>query len=268
MSYSPTAVVSGPSIPLNGLEIYYDFSNPKSYPGSGNTVYNLGAYKNVNATLSGSIAGGLPTFVSDGLSSHVTFVASNEQFMFYTLPTWGPSFTNISVFSSITSPTWSLANNEIGEMGGIRWLASGATTTNGFIISTYPGPGGGSSSYMAVEAISGTTLYYTNDIYVTPASILVPNLYYQGYDHSTGHWLAGNNDNIFDFTGGTPLPGRGTKNNSPVYFSRLDPRLFSIAGDRFTNAKLYLHMLYNRKLSASEINMIYRYLKTRMNTLP
>ena len=69
-TYLPTS-----SIVNQGLSVYYDFSNPNSYPGSGTTVYDLSGYGN-NGTLTNG-----PTFsttnggalVFDGVDDYVQF---------------------------------------------------------------------------------------------------------------------------------------------------------------------------------------------------
>jgi len=71
--YLPTS-----SIVNQGLSVYYDFSNPNSYPGSGTTVYDLSGYGN-NGTLINS-----PTFstdsggalVFDGVDDYVQFTST------------------------------------------------------------------------------------------------------------------------------------------------------------------------------------------------
>lgn len=66
----------GPRIPTQDLSLFFDPGNPKSYSGSGNTIYDLSGNGN-NGTLSGS-----PTFtngymVYDGTDDHIT-VTSNQ----------------------------------------------------------------------------------------------------------------------------------------------------------------------------------------------
>jgi len=71
--YLPTS-----SIVNQGLSVYYDFSNPNSYPGSGTTVYDLSGYGN-NGTLTNG-----PTFstdsggalVFDGVDDYVQFTST------------------------------------------------------------------------------------------------------------------------------------------------------------------------------------------------
>jgi hypothetical protein len=71
--YFPTS-----SIVNQGLSVYYDFSNPNSYPGSGTTVYDLSGYGN-NGTLTNG-----PTFstdsggalVFDGVDDYVQFTST------------------------------------------------------------------------------------------------------------------------------------------------------------------------------------------------
>ena len=56
-----------PKIMTDGLTLYYDAANPKSYPGSGSTVYNL-ADKTKNGTITGATWNSNGYFYFDGTS--------------------------------------------------------------------------------------------------------------------------------------------------------------------------------------------------------
>lgn len=256
-----TGLVFGSGIPLSGLTVYYDFSNPNCYPGSGTTINNLASYSNIAGNLSGSLAGGTPAFTLDGSKSYISFVSSSEQYMYYTIPTFGPSFTNISIYASPTS-AW----DGEGDIGGARWGHEGlsATTSNGFVQQAYPGP---STTTQAVEYVPVSPGYvnYTDYGFPTPSSITTPHFYFHGYDNSNGYYMTGYDNAITETTSVPPLANRATKNDTKVYFSRLDPRQAGAFGPRFTSTKIYLHMLYNRKLSISELTLIYKSLKNRFN---
>jgi hypothetical protein len=58
------AVFAGPKIVENGLILYLDAANEKSYPGSGTTWFDLSG-QNADA-----IAASLPDFVSNGAQSY------------------------------------------------------------------------------------------------------------------------------------------------------------------------------------------------------
>jgi len=63
-----------PSIVLDGLVLYLDAANPKSYPGTGTTWYDLsgnGAH---------AIAESLPTFISNGPQSYFDFNGTSNEF--------------------------------------------------------------------------------------------------------------------------------------------------------------------------------------------
>ena len=62
------------SIVRDGLVLYLDAANPKSYPGSGTTWFDLSGQ---NAD---SVATVLPTFISDGPQSHWVFNGTNNEF--------------------------------------------------------------------------------------------------------------------------------------------------------------------------------------------
>jgi hypothetical protein len=72
-TYYPTS-----SIVNQGLSVYYDFSNPNSYPGSGTTVYDLSGYGNngilTNGPTFSTDSGGALVF--DGVDDYVQFTST------------------------------------------------------------------------------------------------------------------------------------------------------------------------------------------------
>jgi len=72
-TYLPTS-----SIVNQGLSVYYDFSNPNSYPGSGTTIYDLSGYNNngtlINGTSYSTTNGGALVF--DGVDDYVQFTST------------------------------------------------------------------------------------------------------------------------------------------------------------------------------------------------
>ena len=72
-TYYPTS-----SIVSQGLTVYYDFSNPNCYPGSGTTIYDLSGYNNngtlINGTSFDTTSGGALVF--DGVDDYVQFTST------------------------------------------------------------------------------------------------------------------------------------------------------------------------------------------------
>jgi hypothetical protein len=67
-----------PSIVRDGLVLYLDAANPKSYPGSGSNIYNL-ANENITATLEGSYSFGNGTIFIENKSTVATSNLSHVQ---------------------------------------------------------------------------------------------------------------------------------------------------------------------------------------------
>jgi hypothetical protein len=71
-----------PSIPTSGLVLAWDAANPKSYPGSGATIYDLSGNNN-NGTLVNT-----PGYVKSATASTnvITFTAASQQWMYSATP--------------------------------------------------------------------------------------------------------------------------------------------------------------------------------------
>ncbi len=68
------ATYYGPSVVTNGLILYLDAANRKSYPGSGPIWYDLSSNGNHGFIMPGDLA---PAFVSSGAQSHFSFSGTN-----------------------------------------------------------------------------------------------------------------------------------------------------------------------------------------------
>ena len=88
-----------PNIVRDGLVLYFDAANTRSYSGSGNTVYNMALTSAIGATKSSGV-----TF----LSNPSTFAATASNFLLsdYTLAS-GTSFTVSMWFKRVGSSFWS-----------------------------------------------------------------------------------------------------------------------------------------------------------------
>ena len=71
-----------PKIPTDGLVLAWDANNPKSYPGSGNTIYDLSGNSN-DGTLVNSPTFGKSTI---GDTNVIKFTAGSEQWMYSATP--------------------------------------------------------------------------------------------------------------------------------------------------------------------------------------
>ena len=221
------SVFAGPKIVDDGLVLYLDAANEKSYPGSGTTWKNLGTTTN-NGTLVNGVnfnnanSGGL---VFDGINDHVSF-ASN------------PSLTNqitVEVWVNVSTTTPNGNAWIVGREGSYRmlytlssfqWIC--ATSNNGW--------------YTTGTAISFTASP-TSKIYQVVATYNGSNikLYIDGSLVSTGSTISGNilnNGTYFLFRSGA---------------SNID----------YGKGNLYTHRLYNRALSDLEIKQNFEALRSR-----
>lgn len=255
--------IFGPEVVLSGLKVYYDFSNPASYPGFGSTVYDISGNRN-HAIISGS-GTSLPTLIPDNeyARGYMSFSSANEQFMRTILPTWGTSFTQIVICASPGS-TW----DGIGSIGSVRWDWEGSNSNlvNGWVndamnLSAWSYDSG---SFTAVEYKTSIPLQSTfTDIgFNLPQDQTVPNFYCKGYNHNNGEFTNCLNSNIITYGLGSILTNRGPRTNTRIYFARLDER-YGPALARFTSVNFYLYMLYDRLLSEAEIALNYEALKFR-----
>lgn len=239
--------VFGPSIVTNGLVVYYDFANPRCAP-SGDIVNNLiPAYSNITASLSGSGAN-RPTLVSN---TYLSFNRLNENFMYYNLPSMGPSFTSILIASSPTSNWVVVGTNQSTLIDGI----TPSTPLSAYRLFTNP-----SDSVWGVmrTSIGG----YGNTSNNLAPSITSPHYYYCSFDNSTGNTRYGVDSNIV-YSETLSTTNRGTGTNASFYFSRFNPYYFVNFGARFLDSNIYYHMYYNRALSATEISQNYNAVKKR-----
>jgi len=240
--------IIGPNIALDGLVVYYDFSNPKCYS-TGDTVNNLmPIYPNITASLSGSGVS-RPTLVSN---TYLNFNRLNENYMYYTLPSMGPSFTSILIASSPTS-TWQATNTNVSSL---IYAANASNPVSGYRFITNP-----STISWDIESNSGGNSYSNALSTQTPTPLTSLHYYYLSFNNTTGNYLCGIDTN--SPSSGTILvpSNRGTSINTSVYFSRYHPLVTANFTARWLNSNIYYHMYYNRALSINEITQTYYALK-------
>ena len=159
----------------NGLTLYLDAANTRSYSGSGNTIYNLALTSAIGATKTAGIAHTTtnpPTFIAT--------VASNYLISDYTLES-GTSFTVCMWFKRVGNAYWTaLFGSEVWNSGtGYLAMLTSATTLSfgrgGLAELTYSNAGFASSSfnfYTFVKNTSGTNSFiYLNGVQVASGSI-------------------------------------------------------------------------------------------------
>jgi hypothetical protein len=218
ISYNPRVVT-------DGLSLYFDPSNLKSYPGSGSTIFDLSGNGN-HGTLSGS-----PVFVNgymiyDGVDDHIT-VSSNQNSLDFsseqTILIW--------MYHTYTSGRKNPYNQAYGGYG--TW-----THEQGNNINYYYGDAGSNASPY-VGRTSASTPRSTWNCMVTTRNVSENKWYING---------------IFS-NSGTHSYGTLATTTSPIYFGT------GYAGRWVGN--MGPMMLYKRALTASEIQQNYNATKSR-----
>ena len=216
------------SIVMDGLSVYLDAANTRSYSGSGNTWYNL---------VSGAIGG---TMVGVGYSTfnggYFNFTGSQYMTFASTPP----------VGQSTLSSTVEIVGYRINTGGFEVMFGGGNTATNQ---AYYLGQRAGSSNLM--------NAYYNNDLDAsTPTTNVSWNHYVATYDYGTGRratyyngtLLAQNVSGVTNTSASVFMIGAFNLTGSPAY--------------NF-NGRIAYVKIYNRALSAAEIKTNYNATKNR-----
>jgi hypothetical protein len=226
MSYS-----NGPRIVTDGLVLYLDAGNSKSYPGAGTTWTDLSGNNNNGTLVNG------PTFSSENKGS-IVFDGTNDSCS-YSLAL-NKALTVITWAKSPTS-TW----NDTAGLGSCRFQ-------NGFIIHNNE-----STTVIDAYIMNGNvSASYTYLGSATVSNITIPTMYSFVTNGIDSHQFYVNNSRIV---------------NSATAISRSDTpssvaiNLASEGGSRWNNIILYSHLLYNRVLSPTEILQNYNATKGRFN---
>lgn len=225
----------------NGLVLYLDAANPNSYPGSGNTWYDL-SRSNSNFTLYNS-----PTYDGTSLSFNGTdqyALANNISTGNFGTGDFTMEFltnvTAVSYIGSVFSKRWFDAVNGTYGGGGWNWRASNA------------GQGGPSLISNASPELRGSTqpLPSYNTIYHGCATITR-----SGVSATITTYV---NNILKEIT---------TGNLSNASIDNTVSNLALMAGKQgayyLVTGKLYMARLYNRALTATEVSQNYNTLKSR-----
>jgi hypothetical protein len=163
-----------PNIVRDGLVLYFDAANTRSYSGSGNTVYNMALSSSIGATLSSGVSFS---------SNPSTFAATTSNFILsdYTLAS-GTSFTVCMWFKRVGSNFWSAMfgcevwNSGIGYNGRletattVRFSRGGDGT--GIVYSNAALVSANFNHYAFVKNPSGSNSFiYLNGVQVASGSI-------------------------------------------------------------------------------------------------
>jgi hypothetical protein len=222
------ALSHSPSIITQNLVLCLDAANTKSYPGSGTTWTDLSGNGN-NGTLVNGVgynSGNLGSLSFDGVDDRGTF----------TTPVFN-TFSTISIFSFIrfntTSKSCQIFDTRDSSGDGLSFLMSNPT---------------GNVLYASLNSsnIAGTTTIQSGVIYYVGLT----------YDGSTAKlYFNANEDNSESITETFNVTANPT----------IAVRSFSIGSASKGSCNIYLTKIYNRALSAAEIQQNYNALKGRFS---
>lgn len=239
---------------VNNLSLYLDARNPTSYPGTGNTWFDL-------STDTNNVSTGSMTYVNAGLtssfsSSYVTGSTNTSSIDFY-----APNLTTVATVETICKFNNYNWPNGQSLIFGWNLYFTGVDTTNGFIFfssgagdrfySTLPNSG---SSINSSRAIFGIWYHFVFEMYngdTGPNDMLNNKIWINGIQQTLTLSLTPNTSNQ-NFNGGN---GAMSKNKA------LDPSFSNACGI----SSYSMFKVYNRTLSQNEVTNSYNYYKSIFN---
>ena len=218
------ALAYNPTIVSSGLVVAYDPANPKCYPGSGVTFYDLSGNNNHGTLTNG------PT-ISNNLAKYTVFDGSNDYIV---------STNNTGIAD--TTPRTLMAWVWMGNVSSSVVARIGASAENqAFEMQVY-------SSKLTMHRYAGAPSYVQSS-----ASIKLNKWYHFAiaYDGTNHKFYI---DGAYDSASGLAI----TTTNSPLYVG------YPVyGGNGHMNGNVSQVLLYNRELSATEINQNYNATKGR-----
>jgi hypothetical protein len=236
-----------PSIVKNGLVLYLDAANRKSYPGTGTTWTDLTKNK-VAGTLTNTPvynSGNGGSIVFTRASNHyVSMGALSGSFASFSVITWFYA-TNVATYENVLDCNYAYNGTtgnigprlEMDAAGNLMWLYSNITNSN--------------NSYYKQEVItSGMTANSWRCVGIT----------YDGTGNSSATYLNGLNTGKSRVTNGSATGFIATMNNLRIGqgFS-LNPQ----TTERGFDGRVAMAQIYNRTLTATEILQNYNATKSR-----
>lgn len=217
-------VFAGPDIVESGLVLALDAGNTKSYPGSGTTWTDLSGRGN-NGTLTNGPTYSNGAIVFDGVDDYVSFTSN-------------PSLTNqisVDVWVNLNTPPTQTNAWILGREGSYRLTY--ATNTFQWVCATV-----NNSWYSTGTAINGDTQVISNILNVVGTYDGANNkIYINGTLKTTGAAISGN-----------------ILTTSTYYLVRS-----GAVNVDYGKGAIYSHKLYNRALTAAEIQQNYNATKSR-----
>jgi hypothetical protein len=218
----------GPTVVTNGLVLYLDAANPKSYPKSGTMWNDLSGNNNNGTLINGPTfdSGNAGSIVFDGVNDYVE--STPIQPTFFTLSSWfkatGPASQTGGGYL-IARPTFTISYGL-----GYDWDTERVL----FIVAS-------NSNLLSVSNILRNTIYNVVGVYNGQQRLV----YINGYLTASQNWSQ--NPNV--------------SSSTSTQIGRLGYSDFQ----RFFNGNIFQTSIYNRALSAEEILQNYNATKGRFN---
>ena len=239
-----------PNIITNGLVVHLDATNPKSYPGSGNSWFDLSGFNN-NGTLSGTTYNTNKLCLSFSTANSSGCIITNSDSVNFNSGTGSFTFDFIVTLTAPITGTTScffMKRSSLGGLGGSKgyqWrLTSNNATTASSIVSVDNGNGATDTTYFSTSPSYNTLINYTLTFDSTSKRL---GLYTNGVSNivtldsvMTGSPSYSNSFNL--------IMGRNVTSGSN-----------SIDGD------YYIFKAYNRVLSPLEVQQNFNAIRGRFN---
>lgn len=243
-----------PSIVTNGLVVHLDATNPKSYPGSGNSWFDLSGFNN-NGTLSGTTYNTSKLCLSFSTANSSGCIITNSDSVNFNSGTGSFTFDFVVTLTSAvvgTNSCFFMKRSSLGGLGGTkgyqwRLLANDATTASS-IISVDNANGSADTTYAQGQSslfpIYNRLANYTLTFDTTSKRL---DLYTNGINNNI------TNTNIM--TGSTSY-----SNTSNLIMGRN-----ATTGSNAVDCDYYIFKAYNRVLSPLEVQQNFNAIRGRFN---
>jgi hypothetical protein len=218
-----------PRVVTNGLQVYLDAANSRSYSGSGNTWYDL--LGRINFTLQNS-----PAFLANSAGGSIGFTAASSH--------WASSSNNLPQMTRFTVEVWHYYTGvNIGETVIVTEAWPGTTYSINYNLGN-------------INAGSGLRIGYFDGGWnsTSPYSLSANNWYHISgtFDGSNLRLYINGINEVTTLNGGTPFG-----NGGGIYLMRRWDM------DQFWGGHLSTVKIYNRALSQQEISQNYNATKKR-----
>jgi hypothetical protein len=239
-----------PNIITNGLVVHLDATNPKSYPGSGNSWFDLSGFNN-NGTLSGTTYNTNKLCLSFSTANSSGCIITNSDSVNFNSGTGSFTFDFIVTLTAPitgTSSCFFMKRSSLGGLGGSKgyqWrLTSNNATTASSIVSVDNGNGAADTTYFSTSPSYNTLINYTLTFDSTSKSL---GLYTNGVSNIV--------------TLDSVMTGSPSYSNSlNLIMGRNDTY-----GSNAIDGDYYIFKAYNRVLSPLEVQQNFNAIRGRFN---